>query len=65
VLDVGDAATGVPVLRETYARMAKRPEAVDLARLWSRLGVRLESGKVIYDDAAPLARIRRSMTQPP
>lgn len=64
VLDVGDAATGVPVLRETYARMATRPEAVDLPRLWSRLGVRLERGSVIYDDAAPLATIRRSMTQP-
>ena len=64
VLEVGDAATGVPVLREKYARMATQPEAVDLARIWSRLGVRLERGKVIYDDAAPLAAIRRSMTQP-
>jgi len=64
VLEVGDAATGVPVLRETYARMATRPEAVDLTRLWSRLGVRLERGNVSYDDAAPLASIRRSMTQP-
>jgi hypothetical protein len=64
VLDVGDAATGVPVLRETYARMATHPEAVDLARLWSRLGVRLEAGRVIYDDVAPLAAIRRSMTHP-
>jgi hypothetical protein len=64
VLDVGDAATGVPVLRETYARLATHPEPVDLARLWSRLGVRLERGKIIYDDAAPLASIRRSMTQP-
>ncbi len=64
VLEVGDAATGVPVLRETYARMATHPETVDLARLWSRLGVRLERGKVIYDDTAPLAALRRAMTQP-
>lgn len=64
VLEVGDAATGVPVLRQTYAHMATHPEAVDLARLWSRLGVRLERGKVIYDDAAPLAALRRAMTQP-
>ena len=64
VLDVGDAATGVPVLRETYARMATAPAPVDLARLWSRLGVRLERGKLTYDDAAPLASIRRSMTEP-
>jgi hypothetical protein len=64
VLDVGDAATGVPVLRETYARMATHAESVDLARVWSRLGVRLERGKVIYDDAAPLASVRLAMTRP-
>lgn len=65
VLDVGDAATGVPVLRETYARMARHPGPVDLPRLWSKLGVRLERGTVLYDDAAPLASIRRAMTEPP
>jgi hypothetical protein len=64
VLDVGDAATGVPVLRETYARMARRPGPVDLEQLWSRLGVRLERGAVVYDDKAPLASIRRAMTEP-
>ena len=63
VLDVGDAATGVPVLRETYARMGKQPGAVDLPRLWSKLGVRLERGVIIYDDAAPLASIRRAMEE--
>ena len=63
VLDVGDAATGVPVLRETYARMATKPGAVDLARMWSRLGVKLERGVVTFDDAAPLASIRRAMSE--
>jgi len=63
VLDVGDAATGVPVLRETYTRMGKKPGAVDLERLWTKLGVRLEGGLVVYDDAAPLASIRKSMSE--
>lgn len=63
VLDVGDAATGVPVLRETYARMANKPGAVDLERLWAKLGVRLERGVVVYDDAAPLASLRKSMSE--
>lgn len=63
VLAVGDEATGVPVLRETYARMAKQPGSVDLARLWSKLGVRLERGAIVYDDAAPLASIRRAMEE--
>jgi hypothetical protein len=64
VLEVGDAATGVPVLSETYERMGTQPGAVDLARMWSRLGVRLERGGVVYDDAAPLASIRRAMSDP-
>jgi hypothetical protein len=64
VLDVGDAATGVPVLRETYARMGTQPGAVDLQRMWSRLGVRLERGVVVYDDGAPLASVRRAMSDP-
>jgi hypothetical protein len=64
VLDVGDAATGVPVLHELYARMGTQPGAVDLTRMWSRLGVRLERGVVVYDDAAPLASVRRAMSDP-
>jgi hypothetical protein len=65
VLDVGDAATGVPVLRETYARMATQPGAVDLEALWKKLGVHLERGVVTYDDAAPLASIRKAMSERP
>jgi hypothetical protein len=61
VLDVGDTATGVPVLRETYERMATRPEAVDLAKLWRELGVRLQGDSVVFDDGAPLAAVRRAM----
>jgi hypothetical protein len=44
--------------------MGTQPGAVDLARMWSRLGVRLERGVVVYDDAAPLASIRRAMSDP-
>ena len=65
VIQVGDATTGVPVLRETYARMATKPGAVDLPAIWAKLGVRLERGTVVYDDKAPLAAIRRSMTEAP
>lgn len=65
VLEVGDAATGVPVLRETYARMAERPGRVDLERLWSQLGVRYEGSGVTFDDTAPLASIRKAMTEAP
>jgi hypothetical protein len=65
VIEVGDAATGVPVLRETYARMATRPGAVDLPAIWKKLGVHLDHGTVLYDDQAPLAAIRKAMTASP
>jgi hypothetical protein len=63
VTRVGDAATGVPVLAETYAAMGKSGAAPDLAGLWRRLGVRLDGDRVVLDDAAPLADVRRAMTQ--
>jgi hypothetical protein len=63
VIAAGDRATGVPVLRELYDRMKDRPEPVDLDALWKRLGVSLKGGKVLFDDAAPLAAVRRAIAQ--
>jgi hypothetical protein len=57
-LAAGDAAVGVPVLRELYAAMAERPAPVDLPRLWRELGVRVEGGRARFDDAAPFASVR-------
>jgi len=62
VLDVGDAATGVTVLREQYARMAHAPAPVDLPKLWKDLGVSARGRAVTFDDAAPLAAVRRGIT---
>jgi hypothetical protein len=44
--------------------MGERAYDVDLGSLWRKLGVRLVSGKAVFDDAAPLAALRRSMTAP-
>jgi hypothetical protein len=62
VVAAGDAATGVPVLRELYDRMGSAPAPVDLPALWRRLGVAERGGEVVLDDAAELAALRRSMT---
>src|SRR4029077_20864015 len=40
VLAVGDRAVGVSVLQILYARMKDKPVSVDLASLWSQLGVK-------------------------
>jgi hypothetical protein len=63
VLEVGDRATGVPVLRELYDKMKATPAPVDLSALWKELGVGRRSGKTEFDDGAPLAAIRKAITQ--
>ncbi len=64
-LDVGDAATGENVLHELFARYALAPGTVDLPALWKRLGIALRGDAVVYDDAAPLAFVRRAITARP
>jgi hypothetical protein len=61
-LAAGDAATGVPVLRELYDRMGRKRLDVSLDEVCRRLGVSRKGKVVSFDDKAPLARIRRSMT---
>lgn len=60
--DQGDKATGVPVLRETYQKLGFASVDVDLAAIWKKLGVSLQGRDVAFDDSAPEAAIRRSMT---
>jgi hypothetical protein len=62
VWNVGDQATGTSVLAELYERMALRPEPTDLDDLYLRLGVKVQGQSVVFDDNAPLAEIRRSLT---
>ncbi len=65
VLRVADATAGTPVLTELYHSMGEAPGAPDLEGLFHRLGVSLRDGKVVYDDTAPLAGVRRVMAGHP
>jgi hypothetical protein len=58
-LSAGDAATGVPVLRELHAAMKAAPVPVDLEALWRELGVSADANGIRYDDGAPLGALRR------
>jgi hypothetical protein len=62
-LAAGDAATGVPVLRELHEKMGRKRGDVNLGDVWRRLGVSRKGNAVAFDDTAPLARVRRSMTE--
>lgn len=61
-LETGDRAVGLPVLVQLYARMAGRAPSDDLDAVFRSLGVRASPSGVAYDDAAPLASIRRGIT---
>jgi hypothetical protein len=63
-LEIGDRGTGVPVLRELYDKMKGAPAPVDLGALWKELGVERRRGKIEFLDEAPLAAIRKAITQP-
>ncbi len=63
VLQVGDEATGVPVLQETYERMKAAPADVELEKLWVQLGVERSGGTVTFNEDAPLAAIRQAITE--
>ncbi len=60
--DKGDEATGVPVLRELYQKLGFASVDVDLDAIWKKLGLSLQGRDVVFDDAAPEAAIRKSMT---
>jgi len=63
-LKVGDRATGHTVLMDLYNQMKATPVQTDLNDLWTRLGVAVVNGKVVFNDNAPLANIRKAITAP-
>jgi hypothetical protein len=64
VLAAGDRATGTHVLTELHNRMGAVPYTPDLDALWQRLGVQYLEGRISFDDRAPEAPLRQSITAP-
>ena len=60
---VAETATGATAVREIYDEWALKPVAPDLAKMWAALGVRMMKGEAVVDDSAPLAGVRRDLTQ--
>lgn len=61
-LKAGDRAAGVDVLVKQYEKMKDHPVNVDLAALWKELGVESDGQTIHFREDAPLAAIRRSIT---
>jgi hypothetical protein len=63
VFQIGDEATRSTVLTDLYSQMKQTPVTPDLEKLWAQLGIRGSGAEVEFDDRAPLAAVRISMTQ--
>ena len=64
-LQVGDDAVGVPVLTELRRQLGDAPVRVDLDAWWRRLGIAQRDGRLVFDDTAPLAPLRKAITAAP
>jgi hypothetical protein len=64
VLSTADKAVGVDVLTHLHDEMGPKPVTPDLAALWRDLGLRMQGETLTFDDAAPLAAIRKAITEP-
>ena len=65
VLAIADRAVGVPVLSELFPTWKDKSVSPDLDRLWAELGIRRGGDAVRLVDTAPLAAVRRGITEPP
>jgi hypothetical protein len=61
-LDVANQATGTTALTLLYQLMGNRPHRPSLEQIWRDLGITRTSHGVVLDDRAPLASIRRAIT---
>jgi hypothetical protein len=60
---LGDRSTGTSVLMDLYTKMKDQPVDVDLAGMWKQLGIEPEGKSVRFQQGAPLAAVRRAITQ--
>jgi hypothetical protein len=63
ILSTADKAVGVEVLTRLHNEWGQKPVTPDLNQLWRDLGLRNSSGSLEFDDTAPLAAIRRAITE--
>jgi predicted metalloprotease with PDZ domain len=65
ILSTADKAVGLDVLTRLHDQWGSQPVTPDLDALWRDLGLKLRDGGLDFDDTAPLASIRKAITEPP
>jgi predicted metalloprotease with PDZ domain len=65
ILSTADKAVGLDVLTRLHDQWGSKPVTPDLDGLWRDLGLKLHDGGLDFDDTAPLASIRKAITEPP
>jgi len=65
ILATADKAVGLDVLTRLHDQWGSKPVAPDLDGLWRDLGLKTHEGGLDFDDTAPLASIRKAITEPP
>jgi len=63
IFTAADKAVGVAVLTRLHNEWGRKPVAPDLDQLWRDLGLRNAGGSLEFDDTAPLAAIRKGITE--
>ena len=63
ILATADKAVGVDVLTRLHEKMGPKPVTPDLDSLWRDLGLRMQGENLVFDDTAPLAAIRKAITE--
>jgi hypothetical protein len=63
VLSTADAAVGTSALADLYAQMKDAAVTPDLAALWKNLGIEPDGESIRLREDAPLASIRKAITQ--
>jgi hypothetical protein len=63
ILATADKAVGVDVLTRLHDELGPKPVTPDLASLWRELGLRPNGESLEFDDTAPLAAIRKAITE--
>jgi hypothetical protein len=65
ILSTADQAVGLDVLTRLHDQWGSKPVTPDLDGLWRDLGLKVHDGGLDFDDTAPLASIRKAITEPP